>query len=305
MPTMKEFRNERLRKLEQLQQLGYNAYPAKAERTAMASDIVAQFEERSGQTETVFGRIKSIRKFGKIAFIVLRDFSGTIQLFLQEQTLAASNPSEGLIGISDLNLLDTGDFIEATGTVIKTKTGEVSLELSALRLKTKALRPMPLDHESFTDKEERLRRRYVDMNANIEVRDRFVRRSQFWQATRDFLISKGFIEINNNVLEATAGGADANPFVTHMDALDQDFFLRISHELPLKRLLVAGFEKVFEIGPRFRNENYSDEHLPEHVAMEWYWASADWEMGMELTQIPHRPEGVRAAMNSLVENSRI
>ena len=284
MPTMKEFRNERLRKLEQLQQLGYNAYPAKAERTAMASDIVAQFEERSGQTETVFGRIKSIRKFGKIAFIVLRDFSGTIQLFLQEQTLAASNPSEGLIGISDLNLLDTGDFIEATGTVIKTKTGEVSLELSALRLKTKALRPMPLDHESFTDKEERLRRRYVDMNANIEVRDRFVRRSQFWQATRDFLISKGFIEINNNVLEATAGGADANPFVTHMDALDQDFFLRISHELPLKRLLVAGFEKVFEIGPRFRNENYSDEHLPEHVAMEWYWASADWEMGMELTE---------------------
>jgi lysyl-tRNA synthetase class 2 len=143
---------------------------------------------------------------------------------------------------------------------------------------------MPLDHESFTDKEERLRRRYVDMNVNIDVRNRFVRRSKFWQATRDFLNSKGFIEMSNNVLETTAGGADANPFVTHMDALGQDFYLRISHELPLKRLLVAGFEKVFEIGPRFRNENYSDEHLPEHNAMEWYWASADWEMGMSLTE---------------------
>ena len=143
---------------------------------------------------------------------------------------------------------------------------------------------MPLEHEQFTDKEERMRRRYVDMNVNLDVRDRFIRRARFWQATRDFLIEKGFIEISNTVLESTAGGADANPFVTHMDALDQDFFLRISHELPLKRLLVGGFEKVFEIGPRFRNENYSEEHLPEHNAMEWYWSPADWEMGMALTE---------------------
>ncbi len=284
MATLKEFRDERIRKLEELQKLGYNAYPAKAKRTAMAHDIVTQFETRDGATETVFGRIKSIRKFGKIAFVVIRDFSGTLQLFLQDQKLTASDPKAGLVGIGDLNLLDTGDFIEAKGTVIKTKTGEVSLELTHLRLMAKALRPMPLEHEAFTDKEERLRRRYVDMNVNIEVRDRFVRRSKFWQATRDFLISKGFIEVNNSVLENTAGGADANPFVTHMDALDQDFYLRISHELPLKRLLVAGFEKVFDIGPRFRNENYSEEHLPEHNAMEWYWATADWEMGMELTE---------------------
>lgn len=284
MATLKEFRDERIKKLEKLQSLGYNAYPARAERTAYANDIVAGFESNDGTVQTVFGRIKSIRKFGKIAFVVIRDFSGTIQLFLQDQNLAASAPAEGLVGISDLNLLDTGDFIEATGKVIKTKTGEVSLELTELKIITKAIRPMPLEHESFTDKEERLRRRYVDMNVNINVRDRFIRRSKFWQATRDFLVSKDFIEVNNNVLEATAGGADANPFVTHMDALDQDFYLRISHELPLKRLLVAGFEKVFEIGPRFRNENYSDEHLPEHNAMEWYWASADWEMGMELTE---------------------
>lgn len=281
---MKEFREERIRKLEKLRSLGYNPYPAKANRTVMADKVSADFDTLNGKTETVFGRIKSIRKFGKIAFIVVRDFSGSIQLFLQAQNLQAPDSSKGLIGIEDLNLLDTGDFIEATGEVIKTKTGEISLALSELRLITKSIRPMPLDHENFTDKEERLRRRYVDMNVNLDVRDRFVRRSKFWQATRDFLNSKEFIEVSNNVLEGTAGGADANPFVTHMDALGQDFYLRISHELPLKRLLVAGFEKVFEIGPRFRNENYSDEHLPEHNAMEWYWSSADWEMGMRLTE---------------------
>lgn len=284
MSTMKEYRDERIKKLEKLKQLGYDPYPTKAYRSVMASDVVTDFDMYNGKTETVFGRIKSIRKFGKLAFIVVRDFSGTLQLFLQAQTLQSSDPNQGLIGLENINLLDTGDFIEATGKVIKTKTDEVSLEPSSLRLITKSIRPMPLDHESFTDKEERLRRRYVDMNVNVDVRDRFVRRSKFWQATRDFLISKGFIEVSNNVLEGTAGGADATPFVTHMDSLDQDFYLRISHELPLKRLLVAGFEKVFEIGPRFRNENYSDEHLPEHNAMEWYWASADWEMGMELTE---------------------
>src|SRR5690606_38798223 len=113
---------------------------------------------------------------------------------------------------------------------------------------------------------------------------RFERRSVFWQANRDFLNREGFIEINTPVLEHTTGGADATPFVTHMDALDHDFYLRISHELPLKRLIGAGFEKVYDIGPRFRNENYSDEHLPEHVAMEWYWAYADWEKCMEMQE---------------------
>jgi lysyl-tRNA synthetase class 2 len=143
---------------------------------------------------------------------------------------------------------------------------------------------MPTEHGGFTNKEERLRRRYVDINVNQEVYDRFVRRSKFWQSTRDFLNSRGFIEINTPVLEHTTGGADAKPFTTHMDALDQDFYLRISHELPLKRLLGAGYEKVFDIGPRFRNENYTEEHLPEHVAMEWYWAYADWQDGMKITQ---------------------
>lgn len=281
MATLQDYRNERLRKLAQLSELGINSYPAKSHRTHDTHRIRAEFENLEGQTVTVVGRVMSLRKFGKLAFIVIKDFSGQVQLFLRDGDMNSLDAPNGALGIKELTLLDTGDFIEATGEVIKTKTGEISVGVKTLRLLTKSLRPMPTE---LTNKEERLRRRYVDMNVNQQVRDRFVRRSKFWQATRDFLLSEDFLEVNIPVLETTAGGADANPFVTHMDALDQDFYLRISHELPLKRLLVAGYEKVFDIGARFRNENYSDEHLPEHIAMEWYWAYADWEKGMEFTE---------------------
>ena len=281
MATLQDYRNERLRKLDELKALGVNPYPAESHRSHYASDITGNFEELASQPVTVAGRIMSIRKFGKLAFIVIKDAKGSIQLFIRDGDVAELDASRGVIGIKQLPLLDTGDFVEATGEVIKTKTGEISIGVTTLRLLTKALRPTPTE---LTSKEERLRRRYLDMSVNDDVRQRFVRRSNFWQATRQFLLDEDFLEINIPVLESTAGGADANPFVTHMDALDQDFFLRISHELPLKRLLVAGYEKVFDIGARFRNENYSDEHLPEHIAMEWYWAYADWTKGMELTE---------------------
>lgn len=281
MATLKELRSERLRKLDELKKLGVNPYPAKANRTHILSDITNKFDELQGQSVSVVGRVLNIRKFGSIAFIVVRDQSGQVQLFLSKDKVGNLDASNSQLGFSELPLLDSGDFIEAHGPVIKTQTGEISIEVESLRLLTKSLRPMPLSIEGFTNKEERLRRRYVDMNVNLDVRDRFIRRSKFWQATRDYLNQNGFTEVNIPVLEHTTGGADAKPFVTHMDALGQDFYLRISHELPLKRLLGAGFEKVYDIGPRFRNENYSDEHLPEHVAMEWYWAYADWRDGME------------------------
>lgn len=278
MATLKELRDERLRKLDDLRKLGVNPYPAHAGRTQDAQRIVADFAELEGKQVTTVGRIVSIRKFGKIAFIVIRDDGGEVQLFWRREDDAKADRANSELLMSDISLLDAGDFVECTGKVIKTQTGEISVEVGKLRLLTKSLRPLP---GTLTNKEERLRRRYVDMNVNEDVRQRFIRRSKFWQATRDYLNDHGFIEINIPVLEHTTGGADANPFVTHMDALDQDFYLRISHELPLKRLLGAGYEKVYDIGPRFRNENYSDEHLPEHVAMEWYWAYADWRDGIK------------------------
>jgi lysyl-tRNA synthetase class 2 len=284
MATLKDYRDERLRKLEELKKLGVNSYPSSSDRTHMLGEVLGDFDALEGKEVSVVGRVQNIRKFGKIAFVVIRDQSGELQLFLREDDVAPIEAASSRLGMDQLPLLDTGDFVEAKGSVIKTQTGEVSVGVRELRLLTKSLRPMPNKQAGFTNKEERFRRRYVDMNVNEDVRERFIRRSRFWQATRKFLDDHGFIEVNVPVLEHTTGGADANPFVTHMDALDQDFYLRISHELPLKRLLGAGFEKVYDVGPRFRNENYSDEHLPEHVAMEWYWAFADWQDGMKFQE---------------------
>ena len=257
--------------------MGIDPYPAKSHRNTKISTIVDHFDEKDGQEVCIAGRIMAIRSFGKIAFVKLRDYFGEVQVFMQ----TVDDIPEGNFGVKQLKLLDTGDFVEAAGTVGKSSTGEISVFANSLRLLTKSLRPLP-GYDGLTNKEERYRRRYVDMNVNPEVRERLVRRSKFWQATRDFLTSHGFIEINTPILERTTGGADANPFVTHMDALDEDYYLRISQELPLKRLLGGGFDKVFDIGPRFRNEGVDDEHLPEHIAMESYAAYENYEDGMEL-----------------------
>ncbi len=283
MATLKELRDERLRKLRELTQLGINPYPAHSNRSHTMHQVTQNFDKLEGSEVTVTGRITNIRKFGKIAFVVVKDASSALQLFLSSEHVTPMDESNSQIGFDQLSLLDSGDFIEATGKVIKTKTGEISLDVSKIRLLTKSLRQMPSVQEGFTNKEERLRRRYVDTNVNSDVYQRYIRRSKFWQATREFLLQHDFLEVNIPVLESTTGGADANPFVTHMDALDEDFYLRISHELPLKRLIGGGYEKVFDIGARFRNENYSDEHLPEHIAMEWYAAYQDWQWGMQFT----------------------
>ncbi len=273
---LEDYRNERLKKLEELKARGIDPYPAKSHRNTKISDVVDHFDEKQGQEVTIAGRIVAIRSFGKLVFIKLRDYFGEVQIFMKATD---EETPEGLLNVKDVRLLDLGDFIEATGVVDKSQTGEISVFSNFVRLLTKTLRPLP---EKFTNKEERYRRRYVDMNVNPEVRERLVRRSKFWQATRDFMNAHGFIEVNIPVLEHTTGGADATPFTTHMNALDEDFYLRISHELPLKRLLGGGFEKVYDIGPRFRNEGVDDEHLPEHIAFESYAAYEDYEDGMKL-----------------------
>src|ERR1700758_3275487 len=177
MATLQDYREERLRKLEELRKLGVDPYPADSHRTHDAGDITGQFDQLEGQTVTVSGRGAGIRKFGKLAFIVLRDQSGQVQLFLHAPDVAPLDAAKGIIGMNELPLLDSGDFIEASGEVIKTKTGEISVGVKSLRLLTKSLRPLPTE---LTDKEQRLRRRYVDMGVNQDVRERFVRRSKFW-----------------------------------------------------------------------------------------------------------------------------
>ena len=276
MTTISDYRDERLRKLAELKELGINPYPAHSNRNTKISDILEHFDQYDQKTVIIAGRIVAIRSFGKLAFVKLRDYFGEVQLFMKQE----GEVTEGLISVKNLKLLDLGDFVEAEGMVGKSQTGEISVFTNAVRLLTKSLRPLP-GRDGFTNKEERYRRRYVDMNVNPEVRERLVRRSIFWQATRDFMNQHGFIEINTPILEHTTGGADATPFVTHMDALDEDFYLRISQELPLKRLLGAGFEKVYDIGPRFRNEGVDDEHLPEHIAFESYSAFEDYNDGMD------------------------
>ena len=276
MTTLSDYRDERLRKLAELKELGINPYPAHSNRNTKISDILEHFDQYDQKTVIIAGRIVAIRSFGKLAFVKLRDYFGEVQLFMKQE----SEVAEGLISVKNLKLLDLGDFVEAEGMVGKSQTGEISVFTNSVRLLTKSLRPLP-GRDGFTNKEERYRRRYVDMNVNPEVRERLVRRSIFWQATRDFMNQHGFIEINTPILEHTTGGADATPFVTHMDTLDEDFYLRISQELPLKRLLGAGFEKVYDIGPRFRNEGVDDEHLPEHIAFESYSAFEDYNDGMD------------------------
>lgn len=273
-------RNLRIEKLHKLKTLGINPYPAISNKEIDNSKVIENFESINGKTVSLTGRIKTIREHGKLVFMDIEDMSGKIQIYIKADELK-EDLKNGHLGFDRLNLLDVSDFIEVVGEVTKTQRGEISLLATSIKLLTKALRPLPTNLE---DKEDRFRRRYLDMNVHPEVRERFVRRAKFWNAVRDFYVKNGFVEVNIPVLEHTTGGADAKPFVTHYDALNEDFYLRISHELPLKRLIGGGFSKVFDIGPRFRNEGFSDEHLPEHVAMEWYWAYADYNDGMKLTE---------------------
>ncbi len=223
MATLEEYREERLKKLAEIRARGINPYPSKSFRDTKICEVIENFAEKQGSIVTIAGRIVAIRSFGKLAFVKIRDDSGDLQIFMK----SGGEVTEGEIAVSDIKLLDLGDFVEARGRVDKSQTGEISVFSNSVRLLVKSLRPLP-GRDGFTNKEERYRRRYVDMNVNPEVRERLVRRSKFWQATRDYMVKNGFVEVNVPVLEHTTGGADATPFVTHMNALDEDFYLRIS-----------------------------------------------------------------------------
>lgn len=281
MASLKEYRQEQLVKAGKLRQLGVDPYPARSGRDRSVESVIAEADSLAGATVCLAGRLLGLRQHGQLTFIDLADQTGSIQLICRSEQLKADYADQAL-AFSDLNLLTRGDFIEASGSVGHSQTGELSVIVDRLRLLSKVLRPLP---EKLDDLEVKRRRRYLDMSINPQVRARFERRSWFWRATREFLDQRGFYEVNLPILELTTGGAEAKPFETTMAALDdQEFFLRISHELPLKKMIGGGFEKAYDIGPRFRNEHISDEHLPEHVAMEWYWAYADWQAGRQLTE---------------------
>lgn len=265
-------RKIRLEKLEKLKQLGINPYPASTKRT----HTVAQALQNEGKVVATAGRLFSFREHGNIAFADLKDETGKIQIFFQKKLLGDS--------FKNLKLLDIGDFIQVKGEVVTTKAGEISIAPTSWKLLTKSLRPLPSEWFGLKDTETRLRKRYIDLLMHPELRELFKKKTQFWQAIRDYLIEKGFFEVETPVLQPIPGGADARPFTTHQHAQDIDLYLRISLELPLKRLLVGGFEKVFEIGRIFRNEGISDEHLQDYTQLEFYWAYADYNQLMDFIQ---------------------
>lgn len=274
-------RDDRLKKLDALIKAGINPYPAQTERDHTINEVVANFDALSEKLTpvTLAGRLRSKREHGNLAFADLEDASGRIQLAFSKKDLGVESYKDFL------KLIDISDFIQAQGTCFLTHKGEKSLMVGNWKILTKALRPIPDAWYGLKDEDELFRRRYLDILLNPEVKKMVLDRAKFWQATRDFLLRQGFIEVETPILETMAGGADAKPFKTHHNALDLDVYLRISTgELWQKKLMVAGLEKTFEIGRQFRNEGMDAEHLQDYTQMEFYWGYADYEKGMALVE---------------------
>lgn len=281
MATQKELKQVRLEKLEKIKKEGINPYPSEAKRTHTIEEVLKDFKTLSKAKKKVYlvGRLRSLRKHGGSAFADLNDGTGKIQMFLRKNNIGAKKYS------FFFDIFDIGDFIEVKGTLIKTKTGEISILVTGFKILSKSLLPLPEKWHGLKDEDERYRKRYLDIMFNDELKDMIKKRSIFWNSMRTFLINKGFIEVETPALETTPGGADAKPFITHHNSLDMDVYLRISMgELWQKRLMVAGFNKTFEIGRQFRNEGMSSEHLQDYTQMEFYWAYSDYKKGMKLVE---------------------
>lgn len=286
MPTVNliEMRNNRIKKAEELRAKGINPYPSRSRRTHFIHEITANYDEMEGQTVTVAGRLMSLRTHGALAFGHVQDQSGRIQLFIRQDTLEEGSMDRATLGYSDLHLLDIGDFIEATGVVTKTERGEISVQAKSIRLLTKSLRPLPDKWAGLKDRESILRRRYLNTTLQPDHRATFEVVSRMVLAIRQFLDSRGYLEFQTPVIQPQYGGGTARPFMTHVNALDSDMFLAISHELYLKRLIAAGFEKVYTIGRYFRNEGIDRNHQPEFSMLETMAAFENFEYNMTLVE---------------------
>ncbi|MFH1181190.1 MAG: lysine--tRNA ligase [bacterium] len=274
MVAIDELRKIRLQKLGAIKAAGFNPYPPRTKRTHTIELALSNFIKfsKSKKKITLTGRIRSIRGQGALTFLHFEDGTGKIQALLKEDKLGDKNYK------FFLDNFDIGDFIEISGVLFKTKSGEKTIEAGDFKILAKALLPLPEKWHGLQDEEERFRKRYLDILMNKEVREMIAKKAKFWNAVREFHIKHGFLEVETPVLENTTGGADANPFVTHHDSLGVDVYLRISAgELWQKRLMAAGFEKTFEIGRIFRNEGMSSEHLQDYTQCEAYWAYGDYE----------------------------
>ena len=271
---------ERLRreKLVQLQQEGKDPFDVyKVNRTHSSQEVKDNFETLQGKEVTVAGRIMSKRGQGKVVFSDIHDRDGKIQLFIKIDEV-------GEEALKQYKTNDLGDWVACTGEVFKTKTGEISVKAKTLELICKSLKPLPEKWHGLKDPDLRYRQREVDIITNPEVKTTFMKRSQIIKGIREFLDNRGFLEVETPMLATIAGGASARPFITHHNTLDLDMFLRIAPELYLKRCIVAGFEKVYELGRTFRNEGMSVRHNPEFTMIELYQAFADYNDMMELTE---------------------
>ncbi len=281
MSSIDEIRDSRIQKLEILKKRGLNPYPAESYRELSLKEAIEDFEnlEKNKDVKWIAGRIMSIRGQGAIIFVTLYDGTASFQGLLKKD----------VIGDEKLNfwneVVDIGDFVEIQGKFFTTKRGEKTLEVTDWHMLSKSLRPLPEKWHGLVDIEERFRKRYLDILMNGELKDIFEKKAKFWDTVREFMKSKGFLEVETPTLETTTGGAEATPFKTHHNDFDLDVYLRISiGELWQKRLMAGGFSKTFEIGRAYRNEGSSPEHTQEFTNMEFYWSYANYKDGMKLVR---------------------
>ena len=291
----------RRNKLKELKEEGKDPFDVyKVERTHTSEEVKSNFDTLEGQIVTVAGRIMSKRGQGKVVFSDIHDKDGKIQLFIKIDEVGEEN-------LKSYKTYDLGDIVEATGEVFKTKTEEISVKVKSFQLVSKSLKPLPEKWHGLKDPDLRYRQRELDIITNPEVKNTFIKRSQIIKGIREFLDNKGFLEVETPILGAIAGGAAARPFMTHHNTLDMDMYLRIATELYLKRLIVAGFEKVYDMGKNFRNEGMSVRHNPEFTMIELYEAYADYNDMMVITEnmIAHVCEKVNGTTKVTYQGTEI
>ena len=282
--SLKQIMNFRIQKLKKLSEYGVNPYPSRYKPTHKSLFIKDNYADLEDTKVTVSGRIMAIRIMGKASFVQLMDYEGRIQIFIKKDNLADDI-------YEHFKLLDIGDHIGIKGKVFTTKTGEISIKAKELVVLSKSIRPLPIVKEkdgevydAFNDKEQRYRNRHLDLLLNPSVKETFIKRTKILKSIRNYLDEKGFLEVETPVLQPIYGGANARPFKTYHNTLGQDLFLRIADELYLKRLIIGGLDKVYEMSKDFRNEGMDKDHNPEFTMLEFYWAYSDYEDCMNLVE---------------------